>query len=205
MRAIDSLWGNLVVSAFGADKSLGRDEKERLLTEAQAEAKAQPTEPLVGRPLVRRERAGKPLDPSITEAQVSDLVDAFYAKVQKHPRLSVLFADGMSQEWPDHLDRMKGFWRSLLMQTREYDGRPVPAHMKMADLQPEDFGHWLGLFRQTALEICPPNAAALYINRAETVAKSLQMAVFLQGHIAPADAFEHGVMTTEFISLLRKE
>ena len=160
---------------------------------------------LVGRPLTRMERSGQPLDPSITEQQISELVERFYAKVRQHPRLSTLFAAGMSLEWPEHLDRMKAFWRSMLMQTRDYGGRPVPAHMKMADLQPEDFALWLDLFRQTAREICPPSAAALYIDRAQTVARSLQMAVFLTGRIAPPDAFKDGVMTAEFIARVRQQ
>lgn len=157
---------------------------------------------LVGRPLVRKERAGVALDPSITQDQVSSVVDAFYDKIQKHPRLSILFSQGMSQQWPDHLDRMKRFWRSMLMQTREYEGRPVPAHVKMKDLHPEDFAQWLALFRQTVLELCPPSAAALYIARAETVSRSLQMAVFMNSQIAPPDAFENGVMTAKAIAQL---
>ena len=160
---------------------------------------------LVGRPLTRLERSGQPLDPSITEQQVSDLVEHFYAQVRQNPRLSGLFDAGMSLQWPDHLDRMKAFWRSMLMQTREYGGRPVPAHMKMTDLQPEDFALWLDLFRQSARTICPPTAAALYIDRAQTVARSLQMAVFLSGRIAPPDAFKDGVMSAEFIAQIRQQ
>ena len=160
---------------------------------------------LSGRPLVRLERKGQPLDPSITEEQISILVDRFYARIRQHERLADLFASGMSQEWPDHLSRMKAFWRSMLMQTREYDGRPVPAHVKMQGLQPSDFADWLVLFRETVREICTAEAAALYISRAETIAKSLQMAVFLKGYVAPAGAFENGVMTEKAIGQLRQE
>ena len=161
-------------------------------------------EPLIGRPMVRMERAGKPLHPSITEDQVSDLVERFYGKIRKHPRLAQLFAAGMSMDWPDHLGRMKAFWRSLLLQTREYGGKPVPAHAKLEGLEPDDFADWLALFRETANEVCEPDAAALYINRAETIARSLQMAIFLKGRIAPTNAFENGVMTKDFIAFMRR-
>ena len=160
---------------------------------------------LVGRPMVRKERSGKPLHPSINEEQVSNLVEAFYGKVRQHPRLAMLFAGGMSMEWPEHLDVMKRFWRSMLMQTREYGGKPVPAHAKLQGLEPEDFAEWLVLFRETAKEICPPDAAELYIHRAETIARSLQMAILLKGGIAPPDAFENGVMREDFIAFVRRQ
>ncbi len=160
---------------------------------------------LRGRPVTRLTRAGVPLEPSITRAMVDDLVEAFYSKVRKHERLAQLFAKDMSKDWPEHLDQMKGFWRSVVMQTAEYQGRPVPAHMKMTDIQPEDFANWLSLFRETAHEVCTSGAAALFINRAETIARSLQMAIFLRGVIAPPNAFENGVMKQDVIDAARQE
>lgn len=157
------------------------------------------------RPITRLTRSGKPLEPSITHEMVDHLVEAFYTKVRKHERLARLFAKDMSKEWPEHLDQMKGFWRSVVMQTAEYQGRPVPAHMKMTDLEPGDFANWLELFRATAHEVCTPGAAALFINRAETIAKSLQMAIFLKGVIAPPNAFENGVMKQDIIDAARQE
>jgi hemoglobin len=40
-----------------------------------------------------------------------------------------------------------------------------------------NFDHWLRLFRETALEVCPPAAAAHFIERAERIAKSLELGV----------------------------
>ena len=147
--------------------------------------------------LVRKRRSGRVFDPSIDEAQIDALVEAFYEKIRQHDRLAALFSAGMSLEWPDHLDRMKAFWRSMLMQTREYDGRPVPAHLPLKGVTPQDFEQWLILFRQTANEVCPSSAAALYINRAETLSRTIQIAIFLGGHIPPQGAFVHGVLQTE--------
>ena len=181
-------------------KSSKQDRDETLSARAPSAHAAPDVSSLVGRPLIRKERAGVPLEASITAEQVSNVVETFYGRIREHPRLSKLFAEEMTQEWPDHLERMKGFWRSMLMQTREYSGRPVPAHMKMEGLAPDDFAQWLALFRQTARELCPPAAAGLYIDRAETVARSLQMAVFFHGQIAPPSAFINGVMTDEAIA-----
>lgn len=152
---------------------------------------------LAVKPVQPIQRQGKALDPAITEELVSELVEQFYSRVRQHPRLAALFAGGMSLDWPEHLDIMKAFWRSMLMQTREYDGRPVPAHMKMQDLTPQDFADWLSLFRQTAQDICPPSAATLFIDRAQTIARNLQMALFFAGQVLPKDAFEDGVLRRE--------
>lgn len=160
---------------------------------------------LRGRPVTRLTRTGVSLEPSITREMVDELVETFYSKVRKHERLAQLFANDMSKDWPEHLDQMKGFWRSVVMQTAEYQGRPVPAHMKMTDIQPEDFANWLNLFRETAHQVCTSGGAALFINRAETIARSLQMAIFLKGVIAPPDAFENGVMKQGVIDAARQE
>ncbi|MCV6603401.1 MAG: group III truncated hemoglobin [Cohaesibacter sp.] len=161
--------------------------------------------PLSVRPLTRLKRQGQPLEPSITQEMVDQLVEAFYGKVRQHERLALLFANDMSKDWAEHLDQMKAFWRSVVMQTAEYQGRPVPAHMKMTEIKPEDFASWLSLFRETAHEICTPGAASLFINRAETIARSLQMAIFLRGMIAPPDAFEHGVMKQHVIDAMKNK
>jgi hemoglobin len=136
---------------------------------------------------------------------VDRLVETFYGKVRQDERLAKLFAQDMSKDWPEHLAQMKGFWRSVVMQTSEYNGRPVPAHMKMSDIKPEDFARWLELFREAAVQTCTKGAAELFVNRAETIAKSLQMALFLRGVIAPPGAFENGVLKDGVIEKVRQE
>ena len=39
------------------------------------------------------------------------------------------------------------------------------------------FDHWLELFRLTARDVCPPKAAVLFIERAELIARSLEMGI----------------------------
>ena len=39
------------------------------------------------------------------------------------------------------------------------------------------FDRWLQLFRQTAHEVCSPKAAAVFIERAERIARSIEMGV----------------------------
>ena len=42
----------------------------------------------------------------------------------------------------------------------------------MPRLDQPHFDRWLELFRATAAEICPPDAAALFVGRAEKIAQS---------------------------------
>lgn len=118
----------------------------------------------------------QPVHPTITQRQISDLVEQFYAKVQVDERLGYLFAEGMEKNWPEHLGRMKEFWRSVLLKTGEYKGKPVPAHMKLAEIKTEDFQSWLALFEETATEVMENEAIPIVLRTAERIASSLWLA-----------------------------
>ena len=60
--------------------------------------------------------------------------------------------------------------------TGRYHGRPVPAHTPLP-IHGAHFERWLGLFRETAREVCSPAGAAHVIERAERIARSLHIAV----------------------------
>jgi len=62
------------------------------------------------------------------------------------------------------------------LMTGRYHGAPVPAHVGLP-VEWNHFERWLALFRETAVEICPPEGAAHIIERAERIARSLHMAV----------------------------
>ena len=127
--------------------------------------------PAVERPLVH---------PDVDRAFISRLVRTFYDRVRDDARLGPIFATEIHGAWDPHLEKMTEFWSSVILKTGGYHGRPVPAHMKIAGITPEDFGLWLGIFRQTADELCRPEVAAVFIERAERIAKSLQLALFFR-------------------------
>jgi hemoglobin len=71
---------------------------------------------------------------------------------------------------------MCAFWSSVALMTGRYHGTPMVKHMPL----PVDAGHfdrWLALFEQTANEICPPPAAAHFVERAGRIASSLELGV----------------------------
>lgn len=128
--------------------------------------------PVIPRVLERvQERV--PAHSSITAEQVSQLVDQFYNRVRADNRLAPLFVAHMSADWDVHLPKMKAFWRSVLLKTGEYKGKPVPAHAKMKDVGTDDFSQWLVLFGTTVQEVFEPAAWPPIMQAAERIATSL--------------------------------
>lgn len=75
---------------------------------------------------------------------------------------------------------MTDFWCAVMFKNGAYSGRPVPAHLKLKQVRKEDFEIWLSLFRQTAVEMCYPEVAATFGERAERIAQSLKLAMFFR-------------------------
>lgn len=119
-----------------------------------------------------------PVHPSITEQQISDLVDQFYDRVWADPRLGPIFSERLEKTRDEHLSKMKMFWSSVLLRTGVYKGKPVPAHVKLNEVVGSDFEIWLGLFRPVAKEVFSKDAAPLVIEAAERIATSLWLAMF---------------------------
>ena len=111
----------------------------------------------------------------LDEQILHDLVHGFYDRVRADPVLGPIF-DARITDWPPHLERMVSFWSSVALMTGRYHGAPVPAHAQL----PVNWAHferWLALFRDTAAQVCTPAGAAHVIERAERIARSLNMAV----------------------------
>jgi hemoglobin len=109
----------------------------------------------------------------ISEAQISALVDAFYAKARRDPEIGPIF-NSVVDDWPHHLAVLKDFWSSVLLASGLYKGNPVMRHLQIGlDLQ--HFERWLALFAETAREIFPPKSAAVVIEKSRTIAQNLQV------------------------------
>ena len=124
---------------------------------------------LEARPRVNRQA----LHPSITAEQIDRLVDEFYTEVRRNTRLSPIFDANMSGDWDSHLEKMKAFWRSVLLKSGEYKGQPVPVHLKIKEVTSQDFEEWLWLFSATANRVFHGQAAELVIEAARRIATSL--------------------------------
>jgi hemoglobin len=111
----------------------------------------------------------------IDEPMIERLVRAFYAKVRTDELLGSVFAARI-RDWEPHLQRMCAFWSSVALMSGRYHGSPMAKHLPL----PVDGGHfdqWLGLFEATAEEVCPPEAARHFVERARRIAESLELGI----------------------------
>lgn len=111
----------------------------------------------------------------IDEAMIRRLVHAFYDRVRADAVLGPVFAARIT-DWGPHLERMCAFWSSVALMTGRYHGRPMPAHAPLP-VSGAHFDRWLDHFARTAAEICPPAAAALFVEKARTIAASLKLGI----------------------------
>ncbi len=140
------------------------------------------------RPVDRR-----PVHASITEEQISDLVDRFYDRVWSDARLGPIFSARLENSRAAHLAKMKSFWSSVLLRTGAYTGKPVPAHVSLEDVQSADFERWLSIFRPVAYDAFSSEAAPLVIETAERIASSLWLAMFGNPFSSPPDWRKSGL------------
>ena len=114
----------------------------------------------------------------IDEALISRLVDTFYARVRRDPLLGPIFETALGEDWAPHLAKLKDFWSAVALGTRRYNGRPMPAHLRLDGLTPAHFERWLALFRQTLDELAPnPAAADFFHDRARMIGRNFQAVI----------------------------
>lgn len=111
----------------------------------------------------------------IDEAMIDRLVETFYARVRDDGLIGPIFAERI-EDWPPHLTQMKLFWSSVALSTGAYQGRPMPKHLPLP-IYAAHFDRWLALFEAVAREVCPPVAAAHFMERARRIAESLELGV----------------------------
>ena len=81
-------------------------------------------------------------------AEVIELVDAFYDKVNRDPLLAPIFNTVAAVNWETHLPKMYNFWESLLFGTHTYKGKPFDHHLPLP-LDVKHFERWVALFNET--------------------------------------------------------
>jgi hemoglobin len=118
----------------------------------------------------------------IDDAMIERLVRGFYERVRADGLIGPVFAAHIT-DWEPHLKRMCEFWSSVALLTGRYHGQPMPKHTPLP-INARHFDRWLALFAETANALCPPAAAAHFVERARRIAESLEMGV----------AARHGVL-----------
>ncbi len=114
----------------------------------------------------------------ITEAEIGELVERFYAKVRKDALIGPIFNDAVAN-WDAHLGLLKDFWSTVLLTTGRYKGNPMLAHIRLP-IEEQFFGRWLALFRETAHEVMPAAHAVTVVRRAEQIAVNMRRVLAAQ-------------------------
>ncbi|KQY16416.1 globin [Rhizobium sp. Root73] len=115
----------------------------------------------------------------IDDVLIGVLVDAFYARVLPHPQLGPVFDARLAGRWPEHLEKMKSFWSAVAFRSGAYGGKPVQAHLGVANMTPELFPQWLELFSATLDDVVPTaEARAWFMTTADRIARSLTLSLF---------------------------
>lgn len=112
------------------------------------------------------------------EVGIATLVDRFYVKVRRDPQLGPVFEQAIS-DWPAHLRVLRDFWSSIVLRSHRYHGNPMGVHRALPPLAHDLFERWLGLWRETALDVFEPAVAELFIATSERVAQGLSLGLGL--------------------------
>jgi hemoglobin len=114
----------------------------------------------------------------IDDAMIESLVRTFYGRVRQDALIGPIF-EARIEDWDHHIAKLCAFWSSVALMTGRYHGQPMQKHVRLP-VGGTHFDRWLALFESTANELCPPVAAAHFIERARRIADSLEMGIATQ-------------------------
>jgi len=114
----------------------------------------------------------------IDERMIERLVRAFYERARRDPLIGPVF-ESKVQDWEAHIDQLCAFWSSVALMSGRYHGQPMVAHLPLP-IDTLEFSRWLEIFAETAEDVCPPPAAAHFLERAHRIAASLEMGIAAQ-------------------------
>jgi hemoglobin len=108
----------------------------------------------------------------VSEAQIDQVVTAFYARIRAHPDLGPVFAAHVT-DWPPHEEKIGRFWRNALLYQRCYDGNPMQIHKQAGNVKARHFPVWLSLFDAVLIEELPQALAQSWSTLAHRIGRGL--------------------------------
>ena len=136
-------------------------------------------------------RVGPAVAAGVTESMIRDLVHRFYAEVRIDPLLGPIFDRAIGGAWDEHLNTLCDFWSSVLLMSGRFKGTPMKVHVGIPDIGASHFQRWLDILERVALEVCPPDAAALFVGKSRMIAQSLQLGIAVQRGEPPGSDFRN--------------
>jgi hemoglobin len=111
----------------------------------------------------------------IDEAMIETLVCAFYERARHDPLIGPVF-ESQVHDWEAHIRRLCTFWSSVVLMSGRCYGQPMLAHLPLP-IDTAHFDRWIEVFAETARDMCPRAAAALFLDRASRIADSLELGI----------------------------
>lgn len=108
---------------------------------------------------------------------IKTFVNTFYGYVQKDEIIGPIFNDKIGDNWPAHLEKMYGFWQTILLNEQAYSGSPFMAHAQLP-IDKEHFDRWILLFEKTIKETFEGTVAD------EAFMRATNMAIMFQHKLA---------------------
>ena len=105
------------------------------------------------------------------------LIDSFYKKALKDKLIQHFFTDVVPLDWEQHIPLIVDFWESSLLDSGNYKGNPMSAHLKLdqrSPLKKVHFDRWLELWERNVNENFEGEKAKLAISRAKQIAQLMQ-------------------------------
>ena len=109
-------------------------------------------------------------DTGVNEPMIERLIRGFYMRVRNDDVLGPIFAAKID-DWEPHLQKMCAFWSSVTLMSGRYHGQPVAKHLPLP-IDARHFDRWLALFKESARDLCPPEAAEHFVMLARRIAES---------------------------------
>ena len=121
---------------------------------------------------------------TITKENIRRMVDHFYSQVLKDELLADFFIEKLgdemiSDEWLSHLDLLRDFWASIILDDIAYNGEPIKPHVRMKGLKRESFERWLKLFFETVDRLYAKEAADTFKTHSQVVANNFMKSLNL--------------------------
>jgi len=100
-------------------------------------------------------------------------VNTFYQAVQEDDLIGPIFEEKVNGNWPKHLEKMYGFWNTVLFAQRDYKGNPFQPHANLP-INGDHFKRWLEILNQTIISNFEGEKAEEILWRADKMATLFQ-------------------------------
>ena len=118
----------------------------------------------------------------LDKKDIESLIDKFYKKVIADEIIGYFFTSVITLSWGKHIPIMISFWDTILFGTQSYKGNPMTKHIALSKLSPIENAHferWMTLWKETINENFYGEKAQEAIDRAQTIALTMQYKINL--------------------------